>query len=128
MSLFYRTVDHRVLELDPGYVASLAPSKRETLLAYSVDPKPTPASTQLVIEGPIVLTATTARRTWQVVEKTAEQLAADAFRATQGATLEQARLVYGALKAGTGTAAERLARVERVCAYYLRELFGSEPQ
>lgn len=127
MTTYYRVTDGRVLELDPAFVAQLAPSKRDTLRLYSVDPQPVPSPTQYVASGPVVVDPTTARKTWLLLDKTAEQLAAEAFRAQQTAQLELARQVYTALKNGTGTATERLARVERVCAYFLREQFGSEP-
>lgn len=127
MTNYYRTTDARVLELDPAWVEQLALSKRDTLKVYSVDPQPVPSATQFVVAGPVVVDATTARKTWELRSKSAEQIEAETFAASQAATLEQARPVYTALKNGTGTAAERLIRVERVCAHYLRAQFGSEP-
>jgi hypothetical protein len=127
MTAYYRLTDERVLVLDPDFVAQLAPSKRDTLRLYSVDPKPTPSATQYVMPGPVVVDATTATKTWLLLDKSAEQIAAEAFQALQAAQLELARQVYSALKNGTGTAGERLVRVERVCAYYLRQQFGKEP-
>ena len=52
---------------------------------------------------------------------------AEQFAALQATTLEQARLTYAALKNGSGTATERLVRVERVCAWLLRQQLGKEP-
>lgn len=127
MTAYYRTTDEAILDLSEDLVAELAPSKRDTLRLYSVDPLPSPTPTHNVEAGPVVIEATTARKTWVLVAKSAEQIEAEAFAANQAATLQQARAVYTALKNGTGTASERLVRVERVCAYYLRELFGSEP-
>ena len=75
----------------------------------------------MVVEG------STARRTWVLVAKSTEQLAAEQFNAQREADLEQIRLIYAALKAGTGTAAERLTRCERVLARLLRDVFGGEP-
>lgn len=127
MTLYYRTTDQRVLDLTPALVAGLAPSKRDTLRLYSVDAMPAPGATQYVADGPVVIDATTARKTWLLVAKSAEQIAADNFAALQQSQLDLARQVYAALKNGTGTAVERLARVERVCAHYLRTQLGSEP-
>lgn len=127
MTTYYRVTDGRVLELDPAFVAQLAPSKRDTLRLYSVDPQPVPTATQYVATGPVVVDATTARKTWLLVEKAAEQLDGEAFLALQLAQLELARQVYTALKTGAGTSAERLARVERVCAHYVRAQLGREP-
>jgi hypothetical protein len=127
MSLYYRLTDERVLDLDPALVASLAPNKRDTLRTYSVDPKPTPTATQVVVPGPIVVDATSARRTWQLANKSAEQLAEEQFTAQQTADYEQIRAIYVALKNGTGTAAERLTRCERVLARLLKDRFGGEP-
>lgn len=127
MTTYYRTTDGALRDLTPEQYASLAQSKRDTLRVYSIDPQPTPPSTQYVVAGPVVVDATTARKTWLLVDKSPEQLEAEAFAASQAASLEQARQVYTALKNGTGTATERLVRVERVCAHYLREQFGGEP-
>jgi hypothetical protein len=127
MTAYFRTSDSRIVDLAPETVAGLAPSKRDTLRLYSVDPMPTPPPSQFVVDGPLVVDQTTARKTWELRDKTPAQLEAEAFAANQQATLEQARAIYHALKNGTGTAAERLTRVERVAAHYLRGQFGGEP-
>lgn len=127
MSLYYRTSDARVIDVDPSVVSALSAPKRATLRQYSVDAPPVPTAVQYVVEGPVVVDATTARQTWELRAKPADQIAVEQFLAQQQATLEQARALYSALKNGSGTASERLVRVERVCAHYLRDRLGSEP-
>lgn len=56
-----------------------------------------------------------------VAPMTAEEIAAYQRRQADAAELEQLRAVYQALKDGTGTSAERLRRVERVCAWLLED-------
>jgi hypothetical protein len=127
MSLYYRTSDARVLDLDPAHVATLSAPKRATLLPYTVDPTPTPSATQYVTHGSVVVENGAARKTWLLVNKTAEQLATDQFVAQRETDLAQIRTVYAALKAGTGTTAERIRRCEIVLARLLKDLFGGEP-
>lgn len=127
MSRYYRITDATVIDLDPADVAALAQSKRDTLRPYTVDAQPTPTAQQFVVAGPVVIDATSARQTWELRAKSPEQLQAEQFAATQQAALDQARTVFKQLRDGSGTAAERLTRVERVCAHYLREKFGGEP-
>lgn len=95
--------------------------KRAYLREFLVNPQPAPSAAQFVREGPIVLTATTAMQTWELADKTAAQLAAEAATTQEAADLAQLRLVYAALLAGTGTAAERITRIERSVAYLLRK-------
>jgi hypothetical protein len=127
MSLYYRTTDQQVLELDPALVAGLAPNKRDTLRTYSEDPRPADTATHYARIGPIVVDATTARRTWEMVAKTPEQVANETFVTQQNADYEQNKAIYTALKNGTGTAAERLSRCERVLARLLRDRYRGEP-
>jgi hypothetical protein len=128
MTTYYRLTDEAILDLNPELVAALAPNKRDTLRPYTVDVMPTPSATQRVATGPIVVTPTAAHKTWLLVDLTAEEMAQAAFRTLQASQLDLARQVYVALENGTGTAGERLVRVERVCAHYLRGQFGSEPE
>lgn len=58
---------------------------------------------------------------YRVIAKTAEEQAEYQRQLADAATLEQIRAVYIAMKNGTGTAAERITRVERSCAYLLRQ-------
>lgn len=61
--------------------------------------------------------------TWVTSAKTAEELAAFAEQQEQEAERAQIRSVIGDLKAGTGTAAQRMTRLERVCVFLLRNAF-----
>lgn len=124
---YYRTTDERIVQLEPADVAALHPVKQATLKAYTIDPLPTLTATQYAVPGPVVVSGATARKTWEVRAKAQEQLDAEAFAVLQSTTLEQARTAYSLMKAGSGTAGERLARVERVCAWLLRQQFGREP-
>lgn len=56
-----------------------------------------------------------------VAPMTADEIAAYQRRQADAAELEQLRLVYNDLKNGVGTAAERIQRVERVCAWLLKD-------
>lgn len=129
MTTYYRTTDAALRDLTADEYAALAQSKRDTLRVYSIDPQPTPSATQYVVAGPVVVDATTARKTWELRAKSAEQIEADTFAAAQAAALAAATApaVYRALRDGTGTAGERLVRVERVCAWLLRQQVGREP-
>lgn len=127
MSLYYRINDGQLVPLSADDVSLLAQNKRDLLRPYVVDPKPTPSPTQYVAAGPVVVSPTEARKTWALVDKPAQQIANELFHSQRTADLEQIRLVYSALKNGTGTAAERLARCERVLARLLKDIFGGEP-
>jgi hypothetical protein len=61
---------------------------------------------------------------WVEVPKTAEELAADADASAMTAEREQIKQVYQDLRNGTGTTAQRFARVERVCAHLIKHLFA----
>jgi hypothetical protein len=60
----------------------------------------------------------------EVVPLTQAELDELAEQTAQQAEEDQARQVYQALRDGTGTQAERLRRVELVCAAIIRRLFG----
>ncbi len=66
---------------------------------------------------------TAATRTFknEVVPLTAPQLAAIAKRISDEAQRQQIKTIYAALVAGTGTAAERLVRLEKSVAYLLKD-------
>ena len=57
---------------------------------------------------------------WQVVALTQAEIDANTLAAQDAATLVIIANVYAALKNGTGTAAERLVRLERAVAWLLR--------
>ena len=127
MSTYYRLTDEALVEISAQQFAALAPNKQALLRSYVEDPPPTPSATQNVAPGPVVVTEAEARKTWLLVPKTAAELAFDAYVANRDADLLLIRQVYLALKNGTGTAAERLVRVERVCARFIKDTFKGEP-
>lgn len=127
MTIYYRTNDGALIDLSDKQLQALAPNKRELLKIYSVDAQPVPSATQYVGSGPVVVEGIAARKTWRLLDKPAEQIAAEQFTAQREQDLAQIRLAYTALKNGTGTAAERLTRCERVLARLLKDIFGGEP-
>jgi hypothetical protein len=127
MSLYYRINDGALVDITESFFLSLAANKRDLLRPYVVDPEPAPSSTEWVAPGPVVVTATEARKTWILVPKTEAEIAFDAYVADRNSDLTLIRQVYIALKNGTGTAAERLVRVERVCARFIKDIFRGEP-
>jgi hypothetical protein len=124
---YYRTTDAAILDLPQAYVASLPPIKQSLLRLYVVATKPTPSATQFVKDGLVTVDQTTATKTWVLENKSPEQLAAEKFQSDRKIDLEQIRAVYLALRAGTGTAAERLTRCERVLARLVKDAFGEDP-
>lgn len=127
MTTYYRTNDGALIELSDKQLQALAPNKRDLLKVYSVDPQPVPVATQQLADGPVVVEGVTARKTWRLIDKPAEQIAAEQFSAQREQDLAQIRLAYAALKNGTGTATERLTRCERVLARLLKDIFGGDP-
>jgi len=93
------------------------PSAAKGWLPLVIDAQPTPSGTQTVESGPITFTATQAHQTWLLVAKTQAVL----DREADAAELEILRNVIAALQAGTGTAAERLQRLERTCVWLLKQ-------
>lgn len=88
--------------------------KQRLLRPFITDAKPVPLGTQTVQVGPIVVELTQVRQTWILVDKTAAELAAETEAAERIADVTQIMTVLTNLKNGTGTSAERLARLERV--------------
>lgn len=108
-----------IIEIEQATYEALveaANPKAAYLRPLVIDPRPTPTASQVVNPGPIVIEPTQARQTWVLVSKSAEQLADE----TQQTELAQLKAMIATLQAGTGTAAERLVRVERVCAWLLK--------
>ena len=58
--------------------------------------------------------------TWEVVSLTQPELDAIAEQTASEATRQQIKAVYTALRNGTGTATERIVRIERAVAWLLR--------
>lgn len=82
-----------------------------------VDAQPTMTSTQVAEFGGYVVESDRVRKTW----KTRELGAAELDRQTDANELAQLQQIVAALKSGTGTAAERLVRIERVCVWLLKQ-------
>lgn len=103
------------VELTPDqYHAFDGNPKQQLLRPFITDAQPVPLSTQTVQPGPIVVELTQVRQTWILVDKTAAELAAETEAAERIADVTQIMTVLTNLKNGTGTSAERLARLERV--------------
>jgi hypothetical protein len=70
-----------LVDLTPEqYALMQANGKAALLRTYSVDAEPVPSASQRVDPGPYVSDATTTRKTWVLVNKTQEELDADAQR------------------------------------------------
>ena len=103
------------------YAALNGNPKQAFIRPLVIDAQPTPTSAQIVVRGPYVVEAARVRQTWLLQDKTAGQIAAEAAAADRATELQQLRLAIAALQAGTGTAAERLVRLERVCVRLLKD-------
>lgn len=78
MTLHYRTTDGSLHDLTAEqYAALVANGKAAVLRLWSVDPMPTPSASQVVIDGGILVDATTARQAWTFRAKTQRELDAD---------------------------------------------------
>jgi hypothetical protein len=88
--------------------------KQAMLRLYVIDAQPVPSGAQTVQDGPIVIEPTQARKTWALVDKSAATLAQEADAAARLAEITLIKTVLTDMKNGVGTAAERLARLERV--------------
>lgn len=109
-----------LVDLDPAFVASLVAAgnpKANSIRAYVIDAQPVPSSAQRVVDAGYVIEATQARKTWGLVAKSASELSAE----TDASELAQLETIAAALQAGTGTAGERMVRVERVCVWLLKQ-------
>lgn len=114
------TIAH-VREYDDALIAAMAPAKRQWYRPVVVDPQPSVTATQTAERQPNialwVIEPTQVRVPWVVRDLTQPELDAQAD-AAELAVLQQ---VAAALKAGTGTAAERLVRLERVAVWLLKQ-------
>ena len=132
-----------LFDLSPEqYAALVLNGKAQYLRLWVVDPMPVPSATQVVVEGPVVITETEAKRTWVLREKT--QAEADSeLNAAETALLKQAVAelttdiqAYNANPDVSGTTVQVLTKVEarlrdverqmrrnnRILRYYLRSL------
>lgn len=115
-----------VINIDVGVyerLVSTGNQKANALRPLVTDPQPTPGQTQRVVKGPIVVEPTQARETWVITQKTAEEIAAEQEAAARSTEYQHLRTIVDSLRNGTGTAAERLVRVERVSVRLLLDAF-----
>jgi hypothetical protein len=104
---------------DGGEIVNLSPDIVPLLEVQAPQPAFDPALQRLTRSDPVVdVEANTHTHGWTVVQIPQEELDDIAER-------EQAKAVYQDLKDGTGTQLQRLVRVEKVCAYLLKDLFGA---
>lgn len=131
----------RHLDLTPEQYAALqANGKAAWLRLWVVEAEPVPTATQVVAPGPITISATEARQTWTIRDKTQVELDAETNAADRPLLLQMIAAItadidgYNANPDVTGTAVERLAKLEtrvkdlerqqrrdnRILRYYLR--------
>ena len=82
-------------------------------------PEPSdPDTTRVVADDPLIdITNNTITQAWKEVAISQEEQDA-------ATGLAQAKAAYTAIKNGTGTSAQRLARAERVLAYMIKQQYG----
>lgn len=116
MSIYHRLTDGARIEIDaPTFAKFQLNGKASGLRLFSIDTRPVPTALQRVEVGPLAVDATTARQTWLVIDKTAPEITDDTARAQRVTDLQ-------VMLAGTGTAAERLLRLERLVLRLAREV------
>jgi hypothetical protein len=89
--LIYRLSTQEVIALSDENAASILShaTKAADHRPYVEDQEPTPTPTQRVVRGPIVVTPTEARLTWALIDKTTEEIAAEAEAAELAAEFSQ---------------------------------------
>ena len=104
-----------IVRLTPEQYAALDGNPKQALVRPLVtDAQPVPTSAQLLRAGPYVVEPNQVRKTWVLVDKSAEEIAAEAEQAARTVDLAQIRSVITAMRDGTGTSAVRIARLEAV--------------
>jgi len=104
---------------DGGEIVNADPDLVPLLEVEEAQPAYDPATHRLERTEPVVDVANnTHTQGWQVVPRDQADIDADAER-------EQAKAVYAALKAHSGTADERATRLENVLAYLLKDQYGA---
>ena len=105
--------------LDGMEIVGLNPDTVPLLEVEEAQPAYDPATHYLNRTAPVVdVNANTHTHGWEILPRDPQDIADDA-------ECEQAKAVYQDLVNSTGTAEQRLTRVERVCAYLLKDLFGA---
>lgn len=118
--LYYNAVKERTVELNDAEYARLADSKKAVLKPYRVQEQPVPNSTQVVRQGPVVVSETEAVLTWIVEEKSPEQLLEEQLQMQDQTEREWLKQARQGLKNADGNTAARLARIERCLLHFIR--------
>ena len=104
---------------DGGEIVGLDPDIVPLLEVEAAQPAYDAATQKLQRTAAVVdVAANTHTHGWEVVSRTADEIAEDTER-------DQIKAVYTALLNGTGTSAERITRVERVAAHLLKLQYGA---
>lgn len=105
---------------DGGEIVGLDPDLVPLLEVEEAQPAYDPALEYLSRTAPVVdVNANTHTHGWEVLPRSQEDIDADAER-------EQAKALYAALKAHSGTADERATRLENVVAYLLKDIYRAQ--
>ena len=104
---------------DGGEIVGLDPDLVPLLEVEEAQPAFDPATQRLERADAVVdVSANTHTHGWNVVARSQDDIDAEAER-------EQAKALYSALKAHSGTADERATRLENVVAYMLKDMYGA---
>ena len=106
-------------------IVGLDPDMVPLLEVQSPQPAYDPATEKLERSTTVDVDANTHTHGWNIVALTQAELDAIAAQAANDAEREQAKAVYQDLMNSTGNSTQRIVRVERVCAYLLKDLFGA---
>ena len=122
MPAYYRTTDGAIRDFTVPQFNALP--DRAVWRLFFMDAMPALTATQIAKRDRFDVTATECHFAWTVRDKTADELAAEAAETEKTADRTALASAISALRNGTGTQAERLARVERACVYLLRHAGG----
>ena len=104
-----------IVRLTPEQYAALDGNPKQTFVRPLVtDAQPVPTNAQVLRAGPYVVESNQVRKTWVLVDKSADEIAAAAEQTARTADLAQIRNVLTAMRDGTGTTTVRIARLEAV--------------
>lgn len=115
MSAFYNIETNEIVDIDPAVYSKWQADRNPKAARFAPLPAK-PAYNPATQKPPVFQNGA-----WAVPSKSAEELAAEADAAAATEETRQIRLIVAALKAGTGTAAERLARLERAVAHLIKQ-------
>jgi hypothetical protein len=81
MTIYYRVSDGEFRDITAEQYAELSANKQADLRLYVVDAQPTPSASQVVVNAGIVVGPVEAHLTWDLRDKTVDELEADALDA-----------------------------------------------